>query len=114
MVRSKSSFYVDVNFYVFENTHLSLPQIELLDNSESIDLPNGGHDESFGGDSDDAPPYNFVDDDSERENFFAHDDFQVQELHDIRKIEKVAVPHSAVSKKVDVKRLKNNLWNEND
>ena len=75
-------------------------------------FPNDGHDESFGGDSYDGPAYGFADGDGE--NFFASDDFQVEELQDIRKVQKVEVAHSTVSKKVDVKRLKTNLWTEID
>ncbi len=40
------------------------------------------------------------------------DDYAIQELEGIRKVEKVRVSHATVAKKVDVKRLKKDLWVE--
>ncbi len=40
------------------------------------------------------------------------DDFQIKELEGIRKVEKVRVSHATIAKKVDVKRLKTDLWTE--
>jgi condensin complex subunit 2 len=39
-------------------------------------------------------------------------DFFVQELDNVRKVEKVSVGYATVAKKVDVKRLKRDLWAE--
>jgi condensin complex subunit 2 len=39
-------------------------------------------------------------------------DFVIPELDDVRKVEKVRVGYATVAKKVDVKRLKMDLWNE--
>ena len=40
------------------------------------------------------------------------DDFMVKDLDDIRKVDKVEVGYATVAKKVDVKRLKDDLWAE--
>jgi condensin complex subunit 2 len=40
------------------------------------------------------------------------EDYVVQELEGIRKVDKVRVSHATVAKKVDVKRLKKDLWDE--
>lgn len=60
--------------------------------------------ESFGGgdDDDDGAGFCFADDNNDG----------IYELEDIRKVEKVRVGHATVAKKVDVKRLKRDLWVE--
>ena len=73
---------------------------------------NDQYDDSFGGDSNDGPAFGFQD--SESDNFFAHDDLYIEELQDVRKVQTVEVKHSTVSKRVDVKRLKSNLWTNID
>ena len=40
------------------------------------------------------------------------DDFVIQDLEGVRKVEKVQVGYATVAKKVDVKRLKRDLWTE--
>ena len=45
-------------------------------------------------------------------NFAEMDDYVVKDLEDVRKVDKVRVKHATVAKKVDVKRLKNDLWVE--
>lgn len=40
------------------------------------------------------------------------DNFVVSELEGVRKVEKIVVKHATVAKKVDVKRLKQDLWTE--
>jgi condensin complex subunit 2 len=40
------------------------------------------------------------------------DDYVVKDLEDVRKVDKVRVKHATVAKKVDVKRLKKDLWRE--
>ena len=44
------------------------------------------------------------------QNFVGSDDYQVFELEGIRKIDKIQISHARVAKKVDVKKLKNDLW----
>jgi condensin complex subunit 2 len=73
-----------------------------------------GEDDSRDGESHDGPAYDFVDDNRDDANFFSADDFQVDELQNIRRVERVEVAHAVVSKKVDVKRLKSSLWSELD
>mmetsp|Transcript_24286 Transcript_24286/g.37107 ORF Transcript_24286/g.37107 Transcript_24286/m.37107 type:complete len:1157 (-) Transcript_24286:40-3510(-) len=40
------------------------------------------------------------------------DDYIIKELEGVRKVDKVRVSHATVAKKVDVRRLKRDLWNE--
>jgi condensin complex subunit 2 len=53
----------------------------------------------------DGPGYDFGADDDD-------DEFLVPELEDVRKVNKVRVGYATVAKKVDVKRLKRDLWQE--
>ena len=71
-------------------------------------LPNGD-DGSFGGggDDDDGPGYDFGGGNDEED-----DEFLVQELDGVRKVEKIQVGYAVVAKQVDVKRLKRDLWLE--
>ena len=41
-----------------------------------------------------------------------HDDLVIQDLEGVRRVEKVAVGYATVAKKVDVKRLKSDMWSE--
>jgi condensin complex subunit 2 len=45
-------------------------------------------------------------------NFAEMDDYVVKDLEDVRKVDKIRVQHATVAKKVDVKRLKKDLWTE--
>jgi len=63
-----------------------------------------GDDGSFG-DDDDGPGFQLADDDD------GGDDFVIEELEGVRKVEKVKIGYATVAKKVDVKRLKKDLWN---
>ena len=63
----------------------------------------GGDDDSYGG-GDDGPGFAFADS--------GDDDFVINELEGVRKIDKIQVGYATVAKKVDVKRLKKDLWNE--
>lgn len=63
----------------------------------------GGDDDSFGGD-DDGPGFAFADS--------GDDDFVINELDGVRKVDKIKVGYATVAKKVDVKRLKKDLWSE--
>ena len=62
-----------------------------------------GDDGSFGGCDDDGPGFQLADDDSAS--------FAVEELEGVRKVNKVNIGYATVAKKVDVKRLKKDLWN---
>jgi len=68
----------------------------------------GGFDDGScgGGDDDDGPGFEFAGDDMDD-----NDEFMVAKL-DVRKVEKVRVGYATVAKKVDVKRLKKDLWTE--
>lgn len=65
----------------------------------------GFDDGSLGGGDDDGPGFDFGGDDDD------DDDFVMAKL-DVRKVEKVHVGYATVAKKVDVKRLKKDLWAE--
>jgi condensin complex subunit 2 len=64
-------------------------------------------DGSFGedNDNDDGPGYDLRDEEED-------DAFFVAKLDDFRKVEKIQVGYATVAKKVDVKRLKGDLWEE--
>lgn len=64
---------------------------------------------SFGEDNNDGEGYNFGGGDFNDDD---PGDFVVPELEGIRKVEKVRVGYATVAKKVDVKRLKKDLWQE--
>jgi condensin complex subunit 2 len=71
-----------------------------------------GQNDSFGGDDDDGPGFNFggdFDDDNGPAG-----DYVVPELEGVRKVEKVRVGYATIAKKVDVRRLKMDLWDELD
>jgi condensin complex subunit 2 len=64
--------------------------------------------DSYGGDDDGGGGYDFggdADDNDQQE-------FVVPELADVRRVDKIQVGYATVAKKVDVKRLKRDLWNE--
>lgn len=66
----------------------------------SVDHFNGNDDED-----NDGPGFDFGADDDD-------DEFLVPELENVRKVNKVRVGYATVAKKVDVKRLKRDLWEE--
>ena len=67
-------------------------------------------DGSFGGgDDDDGPGFAMTD---SGDNDDGDNDFVVDELDGVRKVEKVTVGYATIAKKVDVKRLKRDLWTE--
>lgn len=66
-----------------------------------------GVDDSY----DDSPGFELANNEDDG-NFAEKDDFVVQDLEDVRKVDKVRVKHATVAKKVDVKRLKKELWTE--
>jgi condensin complex subunit 2 len=76
------------------------PNQKTVNFQEHVDNWDDG---SCGGDDVDGPGFELNDD---------SDDFVVTELSDVRKIDKIQVGYATVAKKVDVKRLKNDLWTE--
>lgn len=71
---------------------------------DTVQFESGAFDDgSFGDDDNDGPGFEFNDDEEE--------DFAIQAL-DVRKVDKIRVGYATVAKKVDVKRLKKDLWNE--
>jgi condensin complex subunit 2 len=77
----------------------------------AVETWDNGTDDSFGGGDDDDGGFCFADN-AQDDNANGGDDFFVHELHDVRKVDKVHVGHATVAKKVDVKRLKRDLWLE--
>lgn len=65
-----------------------------------------GDGDSFGGE-DDGPGFAFADDNDDDD-----DDFGIPSLEGVRKVDKVRVGYATVAKRVDVKRLKKDLWTE--
>ena len=81
--------------------------VGFLDNNQFDD----GVDDSY----DDGAGFQLAGEDFDDHEPPTHDDdFVVEELSGIRKVEKVRVKHATVAKKVDVKRLKKELWEELD
>jgi condensin complex subunit 2 len=76
-------------------------QVGFLDVPWPQDGSFGGFDD--GDDNSDGPGFELADEDGE--------DF-VSELEGVRRVEKVRVQYATVAKKVDVKRLKRDLWKE--
>jgi len=76
-------------------------------NMGGVETFGGWDDGSLGGDDDDGPGFCFGGDDDE-----SNAEFVVEELEGIRKVDKVSVGYATVAKKVDVKRLKRDLWTE--
>lgn len=66
-----------------------------------------GVDDSYDG----GPGFDLADN-SIADNEASNDNYVVQELEGIRKVEKVRVKHASIAKKVDVRRLKKDLWIE--
>lgn len=66
-------------------------------------------DGSFGGGGDDDGPGFAMSGSVDEEQ---DDDFVVEELEGVRKVDKVSVGYATIAKKVDVKRLKRDLWEE--
>jgi len=114
--------------------HLSklflLPNAQLKTKSEKSDIDSGPPEEGDraksvnfnmtiqtwddggslgGGDDDDGAGFCFAGDDNDDDE---ESGFIVPELDDVRKVDKVRVAYATVSKKVDVKRLKRDLWIE--
>mmetsp|Transcript_4486 Transcript_4486/g.4967 ORF Transcript_4486/g.4967 Transcript_4486/m.4967 type:complete len:912 (+) Transcript_4486:148-2883(+) len=73
---------------------------------ESCDIIDDGIDDSL---DDGGAGYNFG---GEEDNFDVEDNFVVHDLEGIRKVNKIEVGYAKVAKKVDVKRLKQELWAE--
>ena len=75
-----------------------------FENVQTVTFTSGGYDDgdSYGGNDDDGPGFDFGGDDNP--------EFVVQELEGIRKVQKVQVGYATIAKKVDVKRLKSDLW----
>jgi condensin complex subunit 2 len=74
----------------------------------AVETWGGAANDSFGGDDNDGDGFCFGGDDS----VDGGDDDGIFQLEDVRKVEKVRVGHATVAKKVDVKRLKRDLWVE--
>jgi len=74
----------------------------------NIDTENfeDGVDDSY----DDGPGFELAGDTTNNDDDI--DNFAVCELEGVRKVEKIVVKHATVAKKVDVKRLKHDLWTE--
>lgn len=75
---------------------------------ETWGMGGDGNDDSFGGDDDGGVGYDFGGDDNDN----VGEEFVVPELEGVRKVDKVQVGYATVAKKVDVKRLKMDLWME--
>jgi condensin complex subunit 2 len=67
-----------------------------------------GVDDSY----DDGPGFDLAN--NEDESNVYTEDYIVKDLDDVRRVDKIKVNHATVAKKVDVKRLKTDLWNELD
>lgn len=71
-----------------------------------------GNDDNSYGDDDQGAGFDFGGGDYDDNHDEDPGDFVVPELEGIRKVDKVKIGYATVAKKVDVKRLKNDLWQE--
>jgi condensin complex subunit 2 len=79
-----------------------------VDFDEAVETWDDGGNENFDDDHDnDGPGFDFADDNVDEEETSV-----VAELDDVRIVDKVQVGYATVAKKVDVKRLKRDLWIE--
>ena len=72
---------------------------------------DNGDDDFHDNDYDDGPGFEFAE---QNANFTEKDDYVVNDLKGVRKVDKVFVEHATVAKKVDVRKLKKDLWSEVD
>lgn len=68
-------------------------------------------DNSFGGDND-AGGFDFAYDDDGNDNHGDDVDYRLDDFDEVRKVEKIDINYATVAKKVDVRRLKKDLWTE--
>jgi condensin complex subunit 2 len=77
---------------------------------------HGAGDNDSYGDNDDGAGFNFGgggdDDDDDYGDNVNPNEFVVPELDDVRKVNKIKIGYATIAKKVDVKRLKRDLWTE--
>jgi len=108
--------------FLLPNTVLTKPEAAVADdnNNNTVNKTVNFHlpdwdDGSFGGggDDDDGPGFDFGGGGDDMHDDDDDDEFLVQhELEGVRKVDKVQVGYAVVAKKVDVKRLKRDLWAE--
>ena len=79
--------------------------------SEDMLAYDNGDDDFHDNDYDDGPGFEFAE---QNANFTESDDYVVNDLAGVRKVDKVFVEHATVAKKVDVRKLKKDLWAEVD
>jgi condensin complex subunit 2 len=78
------------------------------DKRVSFGLPIVYDDGSFGGGDGDGPGFDLAEPDGST----GDDDFFINDLEGIRKVQRIKVGYASVAKKVDVKKLKHELWSE--
>mmetsp|Transcript_4774 Transcript_4774/g.7817 ORF Transcript_4774/g.7817 Transcript_4774/m.7817 type:complete len:267 (-) Transcript_4774:88-888(-) len=71
---------------------------------------NDNDDADFGGDDGDNGGFNFAYDEDEPESNDV--DYNTDNFDEVRKVEKIDINYAQVAKKVDVRRLKKDLWTE--
>lgn len=100
------------SFFLRPNDKISSYRAQQMSSTlgKQVAFAQGGNNDegSFGGDSD-SPGFDFGGDDDDHEDA---GDFIVPALEGVRKIEKIQVGYATKAKKVDVKRLKKDLWVE--
>lgn len=78
------------------------------DKRVSFGLPMMFGDGSFDGGDNDGPGFDLA----EHDTYTDDEDFFMDDLEGIRKVQRIKVGYASVAKKVDVKKLKNELWSE--
>ena len=98
LVTERSSLVANPSSTVKAAKAVGFTDVEQWDNGcgDDYDDDHNGGGFCFGGEDDDD----------------GGDDFVIQELEGVRRVEKVQVGYATVAKKVDVKRLKRDLWTE--
>ncbi|VEU44152.1 unnamed protein product [Pseudo-nitzschia multistriata] len=72
----------------------------------------GVDDDSLYGASDDGVGFDVVDTDTGKDEVHDKNEFVIPDLEDIRKVNRIKIGYATMARKVDVKRLKKDLWTE--
>jgi len=83
---------------------------DIEDNALGFDDEGGGGD--FGGSDDGGFTFAYGEDDDQAGGVEEGDEYNTENFEKVRKVEKIDVNYATVAKKVDVRRLKKDLWAE--
>ena len=82
---------------------------DVEDNALGFDDDDGG---DFGGNNDGGFTFAYGEDDDDQTGAGNDTDYNTEDFDEVRKVEKIDIAYATVAKKVDVRRLKKDLWTE--